>query len=136
MQAGQCGSQMGTPQSDSEFPTQAPVDRQGVLLVKAALETHGNRSHSRLGNFLLLGCVIANSNPIVALEATRVLVAVYDGQGKDVAMELIEGSVAVKVEGHAANFCLLLGELVQIITPDILSESSVLFVRCQVKLIL
>jgi hypothetical protein len=75
---------MGTPESDGEFPTQAPIDRQGVRLVEAALETHSNRSHSWLGNLLLLGCVIANPNPIVALEATRVLVAVYDGQDKDV----------------------------------------------------
>jgi hypothetical protein len=45
----------------------------------------------------LLDCVIADPSPVVALEATRVLVAVYDGQDKDAAVELMDGAMTVEV---------------------------------------
>jgi hypothetical protein len=46
-------------------------------------------------------------------------------------MEIIDGAVAVEVEGQTADLRELVGELVQFITPDILHESSVLFVRLE-----
>jgi hypothetical protein len=103
-----------TPSSDGELSTQAFVDKKGVHFVETALETHGNRSRRWLKD--LLDCVIADPSPVVALEATRVLVAVYDGQDKDAAVELIGGAVTAEVEGQTANLCELVGELVQFIT--------------------
>jgi DUF1680 family protein len=69
---------------------------QGVYFVEAALEIYGNRSRRWLKD--LLDCVIANPSPVVALEATRVLVAVYDGQDKAAAVELMDGAMTVEVE--------------------------------------
>jgi hypothetical protein len=113
-----------TPGSNEE------LSMQGVYFVEAALKTHGNRSHRWLGP--LLDCVIADPNPVVALEATRVVVAVYDGQDKDVPVELIGGTVTVEVEGQTVDLRELLeGELVQLITPEILHDDSVLYVRSE-----
>ena len=85
-----------TPSSDGELSTQAFVDKKGVHFVETALETHGNRSRRWLKD--LLDCVIADPSPVVALEATRVLVAVYDGQDKAAAVELMDGAMTVEVE--------------------------------------
>ena len=62
-----------------------------------------------------MGCVKADPNPAVALEATRVLVAVCDGQDKGAAAELIGGAVMVEVEGQTANLRALVVELLLLI---------------------
>jgi len=75
--------------------------------------------------------VLADPNPTVAFEVTRVLVAVYDGEDKNAAVQLIDGATVVEVEGQTVNLLELVADITQFVTTEILHESSVLFVHSE-----
>ena len=117
------------PCTNGEDSTQAFMDKQAVHFVETALEAYGNRMHRWLED--LVDCVIADPNPIVAFEVTRVLVAVYDGEDKNAAVQLIDGATVVEVEGQTGNLLELVADITQFVTTEILHESSVLFVHSE-----
>ena len=127
--AGHCEGLDAMPCTNGEDSTQAFMDKQAVHFVETALEAYGNRMHRWLED--LVDCVIADPNPIVAFEVTRVLVAVYDGEDKNAAVQLIDGATVVEVEGQTVNLLELVADITQFVTTEILHESSVLFVHSE-----